>query len=99
MYTKVIEVQRPKRALSLLTVLHNYSYILLFVSILLLLQMKRKSWYPYTRQLDIVTDNRNFESLEDTFLVMFTSNDAIEMSIGYKLTQSRKPCLTIVNML
>ena len=99
MYTKVIEVQRPKRALSLLTVLHNYSYILLFVSILLLLQMKRKSWYPYTRQLDIVTDNRNFESLEDTFLVMFTSNDAIEMSIGYKLTQSRKPCLTIVSML
>lgn len=99
MYTKVIEVQRPKRALSLLTVLHNYSYILLFVSILLLLQMKRKSWYPYTRQLDIVIDNRNFESLEDTFLVMFTSNDAIEMSIGYKLTQSRKPCLTIVNML
>ena len=67
MYTKVIEVQRPKRALSLLTVLHNYSYILLFVSILLLLQMKRKSWYPYNRQLDIVIDRGNFASLEDTF--------------------------------
>ena len=79
MYTKVIEVQRPKRALSSLTVLHNYSYILLFVSILLLLQMKRKSWYPYNRQLDIVIDNGNFASLEDTFWVMFTSNNAIEM--------------------
>ena len=61
--------------------------------------MKRKSWYPYNRQLDIVIDNRNFESLEDTFRVMFTSNDAIEISIGCKLTQSRKPCLTIVSML
>lgn len=31
-------------------------------------------------------DHYNFESLEDTFRVVFQSNDAIEMSIGCKLS-------------
>lgn len=31
-------------------------------------------------------DHYNFESLEDTFRVVFLSNDAIEMNIGCKLT-------------
>ena len=79
MYTKIRQVHNPKKSVIIVDSFAYPQLYFLFVSILLLLCTKNKSWEPYNRQLDIVIDNRNFESLEDTFLVMFTSNDAIEM--------------------
>lgn len=66
MYTKLRVSYFTKSVI----IVDSFAYLQLYFTICkytFTVTNEKKSWYPYNRQLDIVIDNGNFASLEDTF--------------------------------